>query len=62
MLTTRDEAELSQLADRLARSSIPHTCIYEPDPPYCGALMAIGLRPDRKEVLKRLLSSLPLLK
>jgi hypothetical protein len=36
--------------------------IYEPDPPYHGALMAIGVVPARKEALRRHLSSLPMLK
>ena len=36
--------------------------IYEPDPPYDGALMAIGLVPARREVLRRHVSSIPSVK
>lgn len=36
--------------------------IYEPDAPYHGALMAIGVVPARKEALRRHLSSIPMLK
>jgi hypothetical protein len=36
--------------------------IYEPDPPYHGALMAIGIVPARREVLRRHLSSLATVK
>jgi len=36
--------------------------IYEPDAPYDGALMAIGVVPARKEALRRHFSSLPTLK
>jgi hypothetical protein len=36
--------------------------IYEPDPPYHGSLMAIGVVPARKEALRRHLSSIPTVK
>jgi hypothetical protein len=36
--------------------------IHEPDPPYHGALMAIGILPARREVLRRHLSSLATVK
>lgn len=36
--------------------------IHEPDEPYRGALMAIGIVPARKEVLRRHLASIPILK
>lgn len=36
--------------------------IHEPDAPYCGALMAIGILPARREVLRRHLSSLATVK
>ena len=51
-----------EVAARLLRERIPFTPIFESDEPYRGALMALGLRPARKETLKRHLSSLPLLK
>lgn len=48
---------------QLQRRGIAHRAIREPDPPYCGALMAIGIEPvvDRR-VLKKVTGSLPLLK
>jgi len=36
--------------------------IHEPDEPYRGALMAIGIVPARKEGLRRHLASIPILK
>ncbi len=36
--------------------------IHEPDPPYHGALMAIGILPARREALRRHLSSLATVK
>jgi hypothetical protein len=55
-------AELDELERRLALAGIAHVAIREPDPPWDGALCAIGLVPvaDRA-VVRRLLSSLPLL-
>jgi hypothetical protein len=42
--------------------SLSFVPIREPDPPYHGALMAIGIVPARREALRRHLSSLPKLK
>ena len=39
------EAELALLAERLELAEIPHVAIREPDPPWSGALMAIGILP-----------------
>lgn len=61
-LMTPDEASLCALAERLERAGVAHTRIHEPDAPYDGALMAIGVQPGRKEVLRRSLSSLPRLR
>ena len=51
-----------QLADNLRRVGTTFTAIFEPDAPYEGALMALGLTPGRKEVVGRALSRLPLLR
>jgi hypothetical protein len=56
------EAELADVGRRLTLEGVRHVQIYEPDQPYDGALMAIGLVPGRKEDLKRHLSTLPLLR
>jgi hypothetical protein len=63
VLAVANEHALSVLADQLETAAIAHVKIREPDAPYCGALMAIGIVPvaDRKEV-RRIVSSLPLLR
>ena len=62
VLTMRDEQSMRALVDRLQAAALRHTLIFEPDAPYDGALMAIGLAPMRKEVARKHLSSLPLLR
>lgn len=51
-----------QVGASLIRAGIPFVPIFEPDAPWDGALMAIGVCPGRKEALRRHLSRLPLLK
>ena len=51
VLAARDSAHLEQVASKLAREGIAFVRIEEPDPPHYGALLALGLRPARKEVL-----------
>jgi hypothetical protein len=53
---------LAQVADRLRLAGVAFTAIFEPDEPHAGALMALGLRPARKEEIRRHLSVLPLLR
>jgi len=62
-LAAKSEEHLIFLEDKLRRLSIPHVAIREPDSPWDGALMAIGIQPvaDRNQ-LKKVTSSLPLLK
>lgn len=62
VLSVPDEPALAALAERLAKHGVAHMTIREPDAPWNGALMSIGLVPARREDLKRHLSSLPLLK
>jgi len=62
VLAVPDEAALAALKERLERAKIAHVAIREPDAPWNDALMALGLVPGRKEVLKKHLSMLPLLK
>jgi hypothetical protein len=62
VLAAEGEAALVAVKDRLARAGIAHVVIREPDAPWNGALMAVGVAPGRKEVLRKFLSSLPLLK
>ncbi|HVH99475.1 MAG TPA: hypothetical protein VM869_12220 [Enhygromyxa sp.] len=51
-LAARDEAHLLAIEQQLRRLAIPHRAIREPDPPWNGALMAIGVTPvcDRERV------------
>lgn len=63
-LAVRGEAELRLVEDKLRFLEIAHRAIREPDPPWNGQLMAIGVVPmardDRR--LRRVLQRLPLLK
>jgi hypothetical protein len=61
-LEVDDEVALHREAVRLRKAGIDFVPIREPDAPYNGALMALGLYPRRKEELKRHLSSLRLLR
>ncbi len=61
-LTCRDENELQQLAIRLDRDGCDFVLIREPDAPYHGQLMAIGVRPTLKSKVRRSLSNFPLVK
>jgi hypothetical protein len=62
VLTAPDEAALRAVRARLQLARVDFVSVTEPDPPWCGQLMALGLIPKRKEVLRRLVSSLPLLR
>jgi hypothetical protein len=59
-LAASNERQLANIELRLQFEGTPHRSIREPDPPWCGALMAIGVPPlsTRPAALK----SLPLLK
>ena len=54
--------QLYQLEQRLIKDKIPHKAIREPDEPWHGALVAIGVCPDRKENLRKYFSQLPLVR
>lgn len=61
-LTCADEAELRSLAARLTAVGVRHCAIIESEGEHAGQLMALGLAPGRKEVLRKFLSQLPLLR
>jgi hypothetical protein len=61
-LSCRDEGALRAMAERLERAGLRHHLVHEPDPPYNGQLMAIGLEPGYKSQFRKLLSNLPLIK
>lgn len=62
VLAVADEASLEKVAAHLRKNGVTFVSITEPEPPWDGALMALGLHPKRKEELRRYLSSLPLLR
>jgi hypothetical protein len=62
-LHARDEAELLALEQALTDAGFVFSAIREPDPPWNGALMAIGLAPQpRTPALRQLLGRLPLVR
>lgn len=62
-LAVDNEIQLLELEQHLISQQIPHHAIREPDEPYCGALMAIGICPSlRTKKLKRITSSLRLIR
>jgi hypothetical protein len=62
VLAVPDELTLAREADRLEKAGVELVRIHEPDAPYDGALMALGVLPGRKEDLRRHFACLPLLK
>jgi hypothetical protein len=62
VLAARDGEHLAAEADRLEAAGVTLVRVREPDTPYNGALMAVGIRPTRKGDLRRHTSSLPLLR
>lgn len=62
-LAARDEDHLFEIANRLWDAEIPHKVISEPDAPYDGQAMAIGIWPTYdKERIRKVVSDLPLAK
>jgi hypothetical protein len=66
-LMVGNEAELALLAERLELAEVRHVAIREPDPPWSGALMAIGIPPlaestAESRVARRVLAKLQLLR
>jgi hypothetical protein len=63
VLSVPNEDPLRSVQFNLRKREIPHIAIEEPDPPWNGQLMAIGLIPttDKKKI-SRALGRLPLLK
>lgn len=51
-LVADSELDLLRLEQKLLGAGVPHSAFREPDPPYNGALMAVGIEPvtDRKRV------------
>jgi hypothetical protein len=62
VLAVPDEAALAALSRRLVLAGVAHVRIVENDQPFTGQLMALGLVPRPREEVRKLLSSLPLLR
>lgn len=60
VLGVSNEDALIRVRARLSLAGVDHVAVHEPDAPYRGALMAIGVRPALKSQLRRHLSELPL--
>jgi len=62
VLSVPNEEALMVVAAKLIRARVAFVTVFEPDAPYNGQLMALGVIPARKEDLRKHLSALPLLK
>lgn len=61
-LAAKDEAHLWNISQLLITEGIMHKLILEPDAPYNGALMAIGIIPGPRAKIKKILSNLKLVR
>jgi hypothetical protein len=61
-LSCANEEELRALSDRLEAAGLHPHRINEPDEPFNGQLMALGLPPSYKSTYRRYVSNLPLIK
>lgn len=63
VLAAKDEAQLEKIEQDLRGRGIDHNAIREPDSPWDGALMAIGIHPvTDRSILKPVTGGLPLLR
>ncbi|MCK5641794.1 MAG: hypothetical protein KAJ19_13410 [Gammaproteobacteria bacterium] len=61
-LGAANEKALLRVEKRLRLAQIPHSAFREPDEPWSGALMSIGLEPvEDRRVVRRFLKGLKLL-
>jgi len=63
VLAARNESHLADLESQMIRDGIPHRAIREPDPPWGGQLMAVGVVPTSdRNTIKHITGSLRLLR
>lgn len=62
VLAARDEPHLLEIERELISKQIPHKAIREPDAPFLGQIMTIGVVPGLKADLKPHFKKLPLYK
>lgn len=51
VLAVKDEREILIMEAKLIAKGVRHVCIREPDEPWCGAAMAIGVYPAPKSLI-----------
>lgn len=61
-LKARDEAQLVEIHARLVADGVSCVLVREPDSPWNGAAMAIGVSPCGRSRVRKHLSQLPLLR
>ena len=54
--------ELADIARALAAAGVAHVLVHEPDEPWRGALMAIGVVPSPRALVRRFVAHLPLVR
>jgi hypothetical protein len=62
ILAASGPGELEELSRGLSRAGIRHVQVRENDEPFAGELMALGLEPALRSVVKRHVRRLPLLR
>jgi hypothetical protein len=55
-------AELHAIARALVAAGVRHVLVHEPDEPWRGALMAIGVVPSPRALVRRIVAHLPLVR
>jgi peptidyl-tRNA hydrolase len=61
VLSAKDEQQLLDIEQKLIQKGVAHKAVREPDPPWNGQLMAIGVVPGRRGDLKKHFKGLLLL-
>jgi hypothetical protein len=61
-LAAESEIQLLSIEKRLISKNIQHVAIREPDAPWGGQLMAIGIAPCDRSLIRKEVSQLPLIR
>lgn len=61
-LAAESEIQLLALERRLKAKGIPHVAIREPDEPWCNQLLAIGIAPCERSLIRKEVSQFPLIR
>lgn len=60
VLHAASEEQLLTIYQKLTEADIPSVLVREPDAPWCGQAMSIGVSPGPRERVRRILRDLPL--